>query len=229
MWYRLHCPIHKDGWVFGAIFVLVTILLGTVSAFLGWVGLIATVWCIYFFRDPHRVVPVREGLVVSPADGRVCQIAFAETPPVMLELKGSDWTRVSIFLDIFDVHVNRIPIGGRIIRSVYHAGKFLNASLDKASEENERQSLVVETADKRHVAFVQIAGLIARRIRCDVREDQAVQTGERYGLIRFGSRADIYLPRGVNPLVCVGQRMISGETIIADMMSGEPPRVGEQR
>lgn len=220
--YQFSLPkIHKDGWLFIAIFAGVSLFLYLLSEVLGTIGFILTAWCAAFFRDPDRVVPLKEGLIVSPADGVVHAIVENTTPPEELGLKKGPWTRVSIFLNIFNVHVNRVPMGGTIIKSVYHPGKFLNASLDKASEENERQSLVVETKTKEHIAFTQIAGLIARRIRCDVREGEEVQTGQRFGIIRFGSRCDVYMPKGVIPQVVVGQKTVAGETILADLFAKE--------
>ena len=221
-------PIHREGWPFIGLFAVATLVFFTLNHELGLLGVVLTLWCVYFFRDPERLVPTREGLVVSPADGIVSAVVAAQ-PPKELDLEGEEWTRVSIFLNVFNVHVNRIPFAGKIIKSIYHPGKFINASLDKASEHNERQSLVVETDKGLKIAFVQIAGLIARRIVCDVRLDQAVKTGERYGIIRFGSRADVYLPKGVSPLVVEGQTMIGGETIIADLASDESPRTAEIR
>ena len=158
-------PLHREGWVFVAIFLACALMLGLISDTLGWIGIILTGWCVYFFRDPERVTPVRSGLVVSPADGVIQAITLAN-PPQELDLKGEDWTRISIFLSVFDVHVNRIPCDGKIIKSVYRPGKFINASLDKASEYNERQALAMVDPDGHEIAFVQIAGLIARRILC---------------------------------------------------------------
>lgn len=221
-------PLHREGWIFVALFLLGALVLGLVSGELGLLGFALTGWCAYFFRDPERVTPVRSGLIISPADG-VVQTVTADTPPAELGLDGEGWTRISIFLNIFDVHVNRIPCSGKIIKSIYRPGKFINASLDKASVFNERQSLVMADAEGRQIAFVQIAGLIARRILCDVQEGQEVLAGERYGMIRFGSRVDVYLPEGVSPLVLEGQRMIGGETILADFLSQEKQRQGEVR
>lgn len=219
-------PLDRDGWLFVSIFVLITFFLYIFSTFLGIIGLILTAWCVYFFRDPDRVTPTRPGLVISPADGVVVSIGEA-TPPKELELdKKKPWTKISIFLNVFDVHVNRIPVGGKLVQSVYHPGKFLNASFDKASDENERQAYVIETEKGVLVPFVQIAGLVARRIRCDVREGDILKSGQRFGMIRFGSRADVYLPKGAYPLVCEGQRMIAGETVLADLTSKEPQRTG---
>jgi phosphatidylserine decarboxylase len=181
-----------------------------------------TAWCAYFFRDPPRVTPVREGIVVSPADGRVSLIAKA-VPPRELELGERPLPRISVFMSVFDCHVNRAPAAGRIERIVYRAGKFLNADLDKASEDNERNGLVISTQNGR-VGVVQIAGLVARRILCFVREGETIGAGDRFGLIRFGSRLDIYLPDGARALVAEGQTAIAGETVIADLKGAEGPR-----
>jgi len=221
-------PIHREGWYFALAAIAITFLLTLLNHNLGWFGAVITAWVIYFFRDPERVTPVREGLIVSPADGMVLRISPA-SPPAELGLDEGSWTKISVFLNIFDVHINRIPIDGKIIKSHYRSGKFLNASVDKASEDNERQSLAVETKGGVVIGFVQVAGLIARRIRCDVQEGDQVKAGQRFGLIRFGSRADIYLPQGVEPQVIVGQRMIGGETVLADLKSKEPAREGEKR
>lgn len=194
----------------------------------GWVGVGLTVWCYYFFRDPPRTVPVREGLIVSPADGVVSQVEPAHPPPE-LEMGPEPMTRVSVFMSVFDCHVNRASIGGRIARVAYRPGRFFNAALDKASDKNERNGIVLELDDGRRLAIVQIAGLVARRILCHVREGQQMRTGERFGMIRFGSRLDVYLPEGVAPLVAPGQKMIAGETVIADLLTSEPPRPGEVR
>jgi phosphatidylserine decarboxylase len=221
-------PVHREGYRFIAAFAGATLVLFLVSDVLGAVGLVLTAWCYYFFRDPPRVTPAREGLVVSPADGVVSAIAPA-VPPAELGLGPEPRTRVSVFMNVFDCHVNRTPLAGRVARVAYHPGKFLNASLDKASEDNERNGLVIETADGRTLGVVQIAGLVARRIVCFVAEGASLGTGERFGLIRFGSRLDVYLPDGVAPLCCVGQAAVAGETVIADLASAEPPRVGEVR
>ena len=225
---RVLVPIHKAGWPFIAGFAVASLLLGLLAEELFWLGALATAWCVYFFRDPPRHTPARAGLVVSPADGVVEMIAQA-APPAELDMGSEERTRVSIFLNVFDVHINRIPIGGRIARIAYTPGKFLNASLDKASEENERNALRIDLEEGTSVAVVQIAGLVARRILCDATENSHVQTGERFGLIRFGSRTDIYLPAGVEPQVALGQRMIGGETVVADLMSKEPRRHAEVR
>ncbi len=221
-------PIHRAGWPFVGGFAATAVVLGFLWTPLFWIGLVATCWCAYFFRDPPRVTPVRPGLVVSPADGRVQMIAEA-VPPPELELGEAPLTRISIFLNVFDVHVNRVPVDGRVVAEAYRSGTFVNASLDKASEENERQCVCLETEDGRRLGVVQIAGLVARRIVCDLEAGQTVRSGERFGLIRFGSRADVYLPEGVQPLVAVGQRAVGGETVLADLTSDEPARAGEVR
>src|SRR6266851_6720599 len=220
-------PLHPDGWKFVAIFAAVTVLLLIFVPPLGWIGLALTVWCTYFFRDPWRVTPLRAGLMVSPADGRVLSVAPA-VPPMELELGTEAMMRIGIFLNVFDVHVNRIPVGGRIAKLSYRKGRFVNASLDKASEDNERMAIRISPAEGAggDVAVVQIAGLIARRIVCDLREREDVVAGQRFGLIRFGSRTDVYLPAGWVPLVIAGQRVIGGETVIADRTAQEPPRQG---
>ena len=212
-------PINKEGYRFIAIFAAVTLLLFLfLGSFLGWVGVVLTLWCVYFFRDPDRFVPTREGLLVSPADG-VVQMIERAVPPQELELGNDPMLRISVFLNVFNVHVNRVPLSGTVVKQVYRPGKFLNAALDKASEENERHAVHLKTADGRDLVFVQIAGLVARRIVCDLVDGQEVRTGERFGLIRFGSRTDIYLPDGVEPQIGVGQSMIGGETVIADLAS----------
>jgi phosphatidylserine decarboxylase len=221
-------PINKAGWPFIAIFLVASILLGLLAEELFWIGLIATAWCVYFFRDPHRVVPTRPGLIVAPSDGTVCAIEEA-APPAELELGDEKLTRVSIFLNVFDVHVNRVPCYGTVERVEYHPGKFFNASLDKASVHNERSAVSLLLPDGRRIVFVQIAGLVARRIINNLRPGQPVVAGERYGLIRFGSRMDVYLPPGVAPLVIIGQKTVSGETVIADLESTEPARLGVRR
>jgi phosphatidylserine decarboxylase len=221
-------PLHPEGPGFVAVFAIGALILYWIWAPLGLAGLGLTVWCFYFFRDPDRVTPIRSGLVISPADGVVQMIAPAP-PPVQLDMGADPLTRVSIFMNVFDVHVNRVPVDGTIDKLFYHSGKFLNASLDKASEHNERQSVSVRMADGRRVAFVQIAGLIARRILCRLTEGEQVRAGYRFGMIRFGSRVDVFLPPGVSPLVALGQRMIAGETVIADLQASEPQRQGEIR
>lgn len=221
-------PIHREGWPFIALFAVATALLAWVWAPLAVLGGAATGWCVYFFRNPDRVTPTRDGLVISPADGVVCLLGDA-VPPAELGLGDAARPRVCVFMSVFDVHVNRVPLGGRVSKLAYHAGKFVNAALDKASEENERMAVALELADGRSIAFVQIAGLVARRIKCDLVEGQMVRTGERFGLIRFGSRVDVYFPEGVQPKVALGQRCIAGETVLADLASDEPARQGEVR
>lgn len=208
--------IHPDGWLFIGAFGFATFILSLLSNNLGWIGFLLTCWCVYFFRTPPRVTPVRDGLIVSAADGKVVDIKKV-IPPEILEMGSEQRTRVSIFLNIFDVHANRIPIDGTIKKVVYHPGQFVNASFDKASDLNERNTIVIDMGDEKKIAVVQIAGLIARRIRCDVDFDDEVKVGEIFGIIRFGSRVDIYLPIDVEPMVLEGQRAIAGETIIADM------------
>jgi len=221
--------LHPEGTIFVAGGALITLVLGWLWAPLGVLGIVLTAWMAYFFRDPDRVIPTRPGLVVSPADGEVSLIVEVP-PPADLGMGSTPVTRVSIFLNIFNVHVQRVPADGTVTAVAYRPGAFINAALDKASEDNERMSVRVALAhDGRDIAFVQIAGLIARRIKCTLKQGQAVRAGERYGLIRFGSRVDIYLPPGVAPLVSVGQLAIGGETIIADLISGEGARQGEVR
>ena len=221
-------PVHPEGHRFIAAFAAGTVLLWLVAPLLGLVGLLLTVWCYYFFRDPPRVTPARDGLVVSPADGVVSSIGPA-APPAELGLGPAPMTRISVFMNVFDCHVNRAPAAGRVTRVAYHPGKFLNASLDKASEDNERNGVVLALAGGRTLAVVQIAGLVARRIVCFTAEGAQLRTGERFGLIRFGSRLDVYLPDGVAPLACLGQAMVAGETVLADLASTEPARLGEVR
>ncbi|AMJ59345.1 phosphatidylserine decarboxylase [Bosea sp. PAMC 26642] len=212
-------PIHKEGYVFIAIGLVASLVLGHLWTPFGWIGAIITLWICYFFRDPVRITPQREGLVISPADGRVSQIALA-LPPPELNLPAEPMTRISIFMNVFDCHVNRAPVSGRIVKMAYTPGLFLNAELDKASDDNERNALAIETTAG-IVGVVQIAGLIARRIVPFVKEGEAIATGERFGLIRFGSRVDVYLPVSVIPLVGEGQTAIAGETVLADFSGSE--------
>ena len=214
-------PVHPEGLPFIGGFALVALILFWLWTPLGWLGVLATAWCAYFFRDPRRVTPVREGLIVSPADGRVSQVSLAP-PPAELEMGVAPRPRISIFMSVFDVHVNRSPATGPVERIAYRPGKFINADLDKASEDNERNGLVIRTAAGR-VGIVQIAGLLARRIVCFVREGQAVTAGDRIGLIRFGSRVDVYLPEGMRPLVSEGQLSVAGETVLADLANTSGP------
>ena len=216
-------PIHRDGHKFIAIAALITLILFLIAPPLGWIGVIATAFCAYFFRDPDRIVPSRSDVVVSPADGKIAAIAEV-VPPRELALGDEKRVRVSVFLSVLDVHIVRTPVAGRISRSVYVPGKFLNAELDKASDENERQALVVETAEGKRFGLMLIAGLIARRIVTFVGEGASVAAGERIGLIRFGSRVDVYLPAGAEVLVSVGQIAIGGETVLAELAAGSPAR-----
>ena len=221
-------PIHRAGWPFIALFAAGTVALNMAYNALGIVGAVLTLWCVYFFRDPDRVTPARDGLIVSPADG-VVQMIDKAPPPAELDMGDEPRTRVCVFMNVFSVHVNRIPVDGTLSKLSYRPGKFLNASLDKASELNERQSLRLTMADGRDIAFVQIAGLIARRILCDVAQGQTVKAGERFGMIRFGSRVDVYLPDGVEQMVSIGQTSVAGETVIADTRIQEPARAGDVR
>ena len=218
-------PIHPDGWRFVAIAMVIAIVLFFVWAPLGWLGLLGAAWCAYFFRDPWRVTPLREGLVVAPADGLVVSVAPAAAP-AELEMGDALMTRIGIFLNVLDVHVNRMPMSGRVVKLAYHAGKFFNASLDKASSENERMAIRLATPEGTDIAVVQIAGLIARRIVCTAAVGQEVVAGQRFGLIRFGSRTDLYIPLGWACLVIPGQRVTGGETVVADASSQESPRRG---
>jgi phosphatidylserine decarboxylase len=216
-------PVHPDGHKFLAIGAAATLLMFLFWPPMAWILAIVTAWIAYFFRDPDRVTPLREGLVIAPADGRVSAIEKLR-PPAELGLGDEERVRVSIFLSIFDVHIQRAPVPGRIVRSVYIPGTFVNAALDKASEDNERAALVVETTTGARIGVVQIAGLIARRILTFVKEGDSLGVGQRYGLIRFGSRVDTYLPPATTPLVAIGQRAIAGETVLADLKSAEPER-----
>ena len=213
-------PVHKEGYPFIGGFAVVSLILFWIWSPLGWIGTLLTVWCALFFRDPVRVTPVREGIVVAPADGRVSQIANV-VPPQELGLGERALPRISIFMSVFDCHVNRSPVAGRIERIVYRAGKFLSADLDKASEDNERNAFVIATNDGQRFGVIQIAGLVARRIVPFVREGEAIAAGQRIGMIRFGSRVDVYLPEGARPLVAEGQTAIAGETVLADFKSAE--------
>ena len=216
-------PVHPDGHKFLAIGAAVTLLFFLLWPPLGWLGALATAWIAYFFRDPDRVTPLREGLVIAAGDGRISAIEKVR-PPAELDLGTEERVRISIFLSVFDVHIQRAPVPGRIVRSIYVPGAFLNAALDKASEDNERRSLVIEMSSGKRIAVVQIAGLVARRILTFVEEGDSIGAGQRYGLIRFGSRVDTYLPPGCQALVAVGQRAIAGETVLADLKSDESER-----
>ncbi|AHC73720.1 phosphatidylserine decarboxylase proenzyme [Candidatus Endolissoclinum faulkneri L5] len=221
-------PIAREGLPFIAIFALATIILSIITNWLFLPSLILTMGCVYFFRDPDRITPVRHGLIISPADGVVISISQASWPEE-LGLNPGKVQRICIFMNVFDVHVNRIPVDCRIVKLTYIPGKFINASLDKTSKQNERQLITMETQNGQLIALAQIAGLLARRIRCKVSEGQTMLAGERFGMICFGSRVDIYLPPDVAPLIALGQRCIAGETVIADLDSTEALREGAMR
>lgn len=210
--------VNREGYPFVAIAVALTVAGALLSTSLGWIFFGVTIWVVAFFRDPPRVTPASPGLIIAPADGRVSQVGPA-VPPRELDLSDEGWVRVSIFMNVFNCHVNRAPIAGRIVKVAYKPGKFVNAELDKASEDNERNGLVIEADDRpgTMIGVVQIAGLVARRIVCWVRDGETIQGGERFGMIRFGSRLDVYMPAGTVPLVAVGQTTIAGETILADL------------
>jgi phosphatidylserine decarboxylase len=213
-------PVHREGYPFIGGFALVSLILFWVWAPLGWIGTVMTIWCALFFRDPVRVTPMRDGIVVAPADGRISKVIDA-VPPPEANLGTSALPRVSIFMNVFNCHINRSPISGRIEKILYKAGSFINADLDKASEDNERNSFIIAAGHSR-IVVVQIAGLIARRIVGFVGEGANVRAGERIGMIRFGSRVDVYLPMGVRPLVAEGQTAVAGETVIADLRGSAP-------
>jgi phosphatidylserine decarboxylase len=215
-------PIHRDGYVFIAAFAVIALLLHWLWPPLGWIGGVLTLWCVYFFRDPPRVSPLREGLVIAPADGVVCSLGLFAPPPE-LGLGPSPMRRISIFMSVFDCHVNRAPVSGRIRRIAYTPGRFLSADLDKASEDNERNGLVIDSPGG-CFGVVQIAGLVARRIVSFVHEGDTIEMGDRFGLIRFGSRVDVYMPETAVPLAAVGARAIAGETVLADLRSLEERR-----
>lgn len=220
---RLKIKTHPEGHKFIAIFAAVTVVLFLIWAPLGWLGVVLTIWCVAFFRDPARATPTRPGLVVSPADGVVSLIESVQPPPE-LDLGTDPLVRVSVFMDVFNCHVNRAPVGGTVSAVAYRHGKFFDASLDKASAHNERNGIAITLDDGRRIGVVQIAGLVARRILCTVNPGDRVATGERFGMIRFGSRLDVYLPVGVAPMVALGQTMVAGETVLADLASDEPRR-----
>jgi phosphatidylserine decarboxylase len=219
---RQFVPIHPQGYVFIAAFAVATLILGWIWAPLGWLAFIATLWCIYFFRDPARVTPLAADLVVAPADG-VVSFAGLATPPPELGLGAAPLQRLSIFMSVFDCHVNRAPVEGKVRRVVYHPGEFLSADLDKASEANERNGVVIENAAG-SFGVVQIAGLVARRIVCFTQEGAHLVAGDRFGLIRFGSRVDVYLPEAARIVVGVGARSVGGETVLAEFGRAGPPR-----
>jgi phosphatidylserine decarboxylase len=213
-------PVHREGYKFVAIFFVASLILGWIADPLFWIGMVLTAWCAYFFRDPERVTPLDEDLVISPADGRVSSVVRMVPP-------ADEMLRISVFMNVFNCHVNRAPVKGRVVRKVYSQGSFLNAELDKASSENERSGLVIDT---RHgaIGVVQIAGLVARRILCWAEENEQLDAGERFGLIRFGSRLDVFLPASARPLVSVGQSAIAGETMLAEFGSSKGPVVSRR-
>lgn len=221
-------PVHRAGWPFIVVFFVVTLFLGLLWAPFFFVGGVLTVWCVFFFRDPDRITPSRPGLVISPADG-VVQMVVEAVPPPELELGTEPLTRIAVFMNVFNCHVNRSPVEGVVTKLAYRPGKYVNASLDKASEDNERQSVRIRTEDGREFGCVQIAGLVARRILCDLTLDQRLRAGERIGMIRFGSRVDIYLPKGVAPMAVPGQTTVAGETVLADVTRDEGAWKGEIR
>ena len=212
-------PINTAGYPFIILFALLALILSLISDFLGWIGVILTLWCVYFFRDPERVIPEKKNIIISPADGKILFAGPSKAPENLSDNKQQDLNKVSIFMNVFNVHVNRIPISGKVIWLKYVPGTFLNASLDKSSEDNERMIVKIEVSKGIFIYVVQIAGLIARRIKCDLTENESVTIGQRYGLIRFGSRVDVYFPKDFNVLVNKGQTSISGETILADSNS----------
>ncbi|MGA8383148.1 MAG: phosphatidylserine decarboxylase [Stellaceae bacterium] len=222
---RVLAPLHPDGFKFVLAAAVATLLLFLLWAPAGWLAAVVTLWMAYFFRDPWRVTPLREGLLVSPADGIVISVAPARPPPE-LDMGEADFVRIGIFLNIFDVHVTRAPIAGRVVALRYAKGRFVNASREQASLSNERMAIRLAPPEGPEIAYVQVAGLVARRIVCDLREGQRVAAGQRMGIIRFGSRVDVYCPPPYVPMVAAGQRMIGGETILADRLAQEPPRQG---
>jgi phosphatidylserine decarboxylase len=215
-------PIHQEGYPFIGIFAVATLILFWLWEPFGWIGIALTIWCALFFRDPPRVTPTRDGLLVAPADGRISMVTQAP-PPAELGMGEAPLPRISIFMSVFDCHINRSPLAGQIERIAYRAGVFLNADLDKASEDNERNSFLI-AAPGVNIAVVQIAGLVARRIVSFTTEGQSIEAGQRLGMIRFGSRVDVYLPAGGRFLVAQGQRAVAGETVIADLRATENDR-----
>lgn len=220
-------PMHPEGRRFVLIFAAITLVLFLIWEPFGWLGVIATVWCAWFFRDPERVTPDRPGLVIAPADGVINMIAKAAPPPE-LGMGDTELTRISIFMNVFNVHIIRAPVEAAAIRTSYRPGKFLNANLDKASEENERYSVLMRTGGGHDYGVVMVAGLVARRILPFLKQGAHLEAGDRIGLIRFGSRVDVYLPEGLEPLVCVGQTSVGGETVLADHHAHHDHRPGRR-
>jgi phosphatidylserine decarboxylase len=214
-------PIHPEGHKFIVAFFAVSLIAGFLWMPLFWVGMVFTAWCAYFFRDPERSVPQEDDWAISPADGVVSLVAMT-VPPEELALSSEPMLKISIFMNVFNCHVNRAPMRGTIDHVVHREGKFLSADLDKASEDNERNSLVIDGAHGR-IGVVQVAGLVARRIVCWVTPTMHVDAGQRFGLIRFGSRLDVYLPEGFTPRVTVGQSAVGGETVLAEFGSDKGP------
>ncbi len=222
---RVLAPLHPDGFKFVLAAAIATLLLFLLWAPAGWAAAVVTLWMAYFFRDPWRVTPLREGLLVSPADGIVISLAPARPPPE-LDMGDAEFVRIGIFLNIFDVHVTRAPLAGRVAALRYVKGRFVNASREEASLNNERMAIRLAPPEGPEIAYVQVAGLVARRIVCDLREGQRIAAGQRMGIIRFGSRVDVYCPPPYVPMVAAGQRMVGGETVLADRLAQEPPRQG---
>lgn len=222
---RVLAPLHPDGFKFVLAAALATVLLFLLWTPAGWAAAVVTLWMVYFFRDPWRVTPTREGLLVSPADGIVTSVTTARPPPE-LEMGDAEVARIGIFLNIFDVHVTRAPVGGRVVALRYTKGRFVNASHEEASLNNERMAIRVAPPEGPEIAYVQIGGLVARRIVCDLREGQRIVTGQRMGIIRFGSRVDVYCPPPYVTMVVAGQRMVGGESVLADRFAQEPSRQG---
>ncbi|MCE2687109.1 MAG: phosphatidylserine decarboxylase [Rickettsiales bacterium] len=211
----IYFPIHREGYPFIIAFAIATAILALFSNFLGLIGIVATLWCVFFFRDPERFTPLDKDVIISPADGKVVKVEYGVNAPSDLGYGDKKWNKISIFLNVFNVHVNRVPLSGTVTKVNYKAGKFLSANVEEASEQNERNSVVVKSNSGEEIIFVQVAGLVARRIISELKENQEVKMGDRYGIIRFGSRADIYLPENIEIKSLVGQTTIGGETVIA--------------